>query len=421
MNISYQVTPLQYRLKYCIEHCILAIAFFLPLSLTITSLFLAGGTVLWFGKMIAARRMELRRSPFDILVILLVVFSAASIWGSPDRGFSFYNYYHLMGRYVLLYYLVINNVQSPQQVRRLVLTVLFSAGVVAAYGFYQYVHGVDMAFGWVDGDQFPDLKVRVFSTLQNPNLLAGYLVVMIAVAAGIGCNANHRGEKALFFALVLALGVCLVLTYSRGAWISVLALIIAFGVLKNRKILWLLALIPVTMVIGHELVMDRLLSIMNPTDTSSTLRLALWESTIAMITGHPWLGIGWGAYWMVYPEYDFFVLNANTKILHAHNMYLHIAAEIGLPGFLTFLGILCGHAYSAYRLAARATDRWSAGLMLGVVGAMVSIAVGGLTDYVLFSIQMSMLFWLLNSLVIVLYLAEGHRQPLNLVNKNHKM
>jgi putative inorganic carbon (HCO3(-)) transporter len=392
-------------MNYLIEHCILAVAFFLPLSLKVTSVFLAAGTMLWLGKMLVARRLGFRGTPFDLAVALLVICSAASVMVSPDRGFSYYNYYHLMGRYILIYYLVINNIQSLEQVKRLMTAMLFSAGVVAAYGFYQYIHGIDIsAFEWVDGEQFPHLKTRVFSTLENPNLLAGFLVTIMAIASGLGLVAGSVKGRLPLFGLVLALGVCLVFTYSRGAWVSVLAVIIIYGVLHSRRILWLLAVVPVLLVAGHELILERLMSILNPTDTSSTLRLALWESTIAMIMDKPLLGIGWGAYWLVYPQYDFFVLDAGTKIFHAHNMYLHIAAEIGLPGFLAFMAIMGGHAYIAYRIAAIARQRWAAGLMLGIFTALVGLAVSGFTDYIMFNVQLSMLFWLLNALIIVVYL-----------------
>jgi putative inorganic carbon (HCO3(-)) transporter len=173
--------------------------------------------------------------------------------------------------------------------------------------------------------------------------------------------------------------------------------------------------------VGHEVVLERLMSIMNPTDTSATLRIALWESTIAMITDNPFFGIGWGAYGTVYPEYDFFVQDAGTRIFHAHNMYLHIAAEIGIPGLLVFLALLGGHAQKALNLAISVSDRWSAGLMLGVLAALVGIAVGGFTDYVLFNIQMSMLFWLLNAVVVVVYCDNSISKSNKFVKKISKV
>ena len=405
MYIAYSFnSQTQYRLDYLIEHCILAVAFFLPMSLDVATLFLGAGTALWAGKMIVVKRLLLKRTPFDELIALLVILSAASIAVSPDPGFSFYNYYHLMGRYILLYYLVINNLESLQQVQRLVWSVMASALLVTFYGFYQYVHGVDIsAFQWVDGEQFPDLKVRIFSTLQNPNLLAGFLVVVMSLAVGQGLYTEKVGNKLLLFVLVAVLGICLVLTYSRGAWLSIVVVAAICGRFYNRKVLWLFLIIPVIAFFCHDAVMERVMSIFNPTDTSSTLRIALWESTIAMILDKPMFGTGWGAYWLVYPEYDFFLNNPAARIVHAHNMYLHIAAEIGIPGLLVFLAIIYGHAKKALDILNHTNNRWIAGLMLGIVAAVLGLAVNGFTDYIMFNVQMSMLFWLLIAVIIIVW------------------
>ncbi|MDT8902311.1 O-antigen ligase family protein [Anaeroselena agilis] len=405
MRTSYSCAATHYQLNYLTEHCIMAVAFFLPLSFNAASLFLALGALLWVARMATDGHLDLKPTPFDGAVALFVTLAAASILASPDRWVSFYNYYHLMGRYILLYYLVVNNFHTIDQLKRLVQAVLVSAGMVVVYGLYQYVQGVDIsAFEWVDGEQFPLLKVRIFSTLENPNLLAGFLVVMAALAAGLGLNAEDRRCKAAFAVLVVALGVCLVLTYSRGAWLSFIAVVAAYGVLYSRKTFWLLLLVPVAVLAGQDVIMERLMSIFNPTDTSATLRIALWESTLAMIADRPLFGIGWAAYPLVYPDYDFFINNPGITIFHAHNMYLHIAAEIGVPGVLAFLALMFGHARLALAMAGSATNRWVGGLMLGVLAAIIGIAVSGFTDYVLYSPQMAMLFWLLNALTVVVYL-----------------
>lgn len=52
--------------------------------------------------------------------------------------------------------------------------------LVSAIGIVQKIFGVTAEGIWVDPAQFPDLKVRVFSTLVNPNILAGYLVLVVA-------------------------------------------------------------------------------------------------------------------------------------------------------------------------------------------------------------------------------------------------
>lgn len=399
MLVVFQPAPIMDRISLLIEYCIYGIAFTLPLSLDVSSLLLTVASALWLGKMVVQRQWPLQPTPFDGAVLLFVLLSALSILGSPDRGFSYYNYYHLMGRYIAVYYLVAHNIRSLKQIKRLLSCLLFSALIVAGYGFYQYIHGVDIAqYEWVDGDQFPELKMRVFSTLQNPNLLAAFLVVMMSITTGVGLKQTDKIQQFLLFVLVVVLGYCLVLTYSRGAWISLLAICTAYGMLYNRKIMWLFLALPILIGWNYEGVMDRMVSIVNPTDTSSSVRLALWESTFAMILNKPFLGIGWGAYWLVYPEYDFF--NMTSTMYHAHNTYLHLAAEIGVPGLLIFLGIAYGHARLAWDTAAKSNNRWLSGLMLGIVTALAGLAINGFTDHVLYNIQLSMLFWLLNAIIV---------------------
>ena len=410
MKITYRTIQTQYNLDYLIEHCILAVAFFLPLSLTISSGFLGIGALLWLGKIILKRQLDFKSTPFDIGIAIFVVLSAVSIWFSPDPGFSFYNYYNLMGRYILIYYLVINNMSSTSQVKSLLWVMIASATVVTLYGFYQYLFAANVsAVEWVDGEQFPDLKLRVFSTMENPNLLAGFLVTMMAIASGMGLKSDDVKSKIVLFALVTMFGACLLLTYSRGAWLSILAVIGVYGILCNRKIFWLLILLPIAIFFGHDAVLERIMSIVNPTDTSSTLRIALWESTIAMIVDKPLFGIGWGAYWLVYPEYDFFLQNGNVKIFHAHNMYLNIAAEIGIPGLIAFLGIMYGHIRLAFTVLKDTVQGWSAGIVLGILAAMGGMIVNGLTDYVMFNIQLSMLYWLLNGVIVIVWQQNYHQ------------
>ncbi len=408
--ITYNNTRFQYYFNYIIEHCILAVAFFLPLSVHIATGFLMTGLAAWFGKMAVTRNFTIKRSPFDGLIAVFVLLAAASIFASPDRYFSFYNYYHLMGRYIAVYYLVVNHIHSIDQLKRLAWAIFASAAVVTFYGFYQYLHGVDISnLEWVDDSYFPELKIRVFSTLQNPNLLAGFLVMIMALACGFGCKAQNITGKLVFSAVFAVMAVCLALTYSRGAWVSLVCVLALCGVLFNKKMLWLLLLVPIAIWLTNGIFTERIISIFNPADTSSTLRIALWESTIMMITDRPLLGSGWGSYWLVYPQYDFFIQNAETTIFHAHNMYLNIAAEIGIPGLLFFLAIIFGHIRAGWTVLRTVEDPALAGLLLGLLLALFSLIIGGFTDFIMFNIQLSMLFWLFLAMLMVIWQQCGRK------------
>ena len=117
-----------------------------------------------------------RALPLDVPAGLFVVIGAASILIAPDRFKSFYNFYHLVGAYVLTYVLAGQIIRTPSELKTLVAALGLSAVLVLLGGFWQFAFGIDTGdMKWVDGDAFPELKKRVFSSLENPNILAGYL------------------------------------------------------------------------------------------------------------------------------------------------------------------------------------------------------------------------------------------------------
>ncbi len=195
---------------------------------------------------------------------------------------------------------------------------------------------------------------------------------------------------------------CILLTYSRGAWLAlgVMAVIFAFFWRRprRRELLFGSGLLAFLTFFSYESLVPRFRSILamfNPTDSSVALRWALWESTMAMVKEHPWLGLGWGSYRFVYPEYDFFVQNPDVIIYHGHNSLLSIAAEIGIPGMIFFAfawGTVIAKSVKMLRQDGR-PERKS--LQLGLVIALVGLAAFSLTDHVLFNIQVCAVFWFL--------------------------
>ena len=201
---------------------------------------------------------------------------------------------------------------------------------------------------------------------------------------------------------MVLLALCLAMTYARGACLTIAVVLAGYGVLKNRKILLAVVLLGAAILALDSALAERLLSVFTKMDTSSEMRLAFWESTLAMIMDHPLLGIGWGAYWMVYPEYDFYINDAAVRIVHAHNIYLNYAAEIGIAGAIAYFTWFFGTMGMALRSRNYRSSRLLNGLLLGIGLALISVALNGITDDVLFNIPSSMLLWLLCALAAVI-------------------
>ena len=423
------------RMARMMMYAVIAEAFLIPLAplAAMVALLLGCGAMLL--RLRIDRSFHLRRLPYDAPALLFVVIGLLSVAVAPDKAFSFYNFYHLVPIYALTYLLVGQTLRKTRELQRVAAAMALSAALVILYGFYQFIFGIDISsMKWVDGEAFPELSKRVFSTWENPNILAGYLDIVACIAVGL-IGVLQRGWRILAILLLAATLACLGMTYARGACLVVAVVLAGYGALRDWRILLGIVVVGAGALLVDPVLADRLLSVFTRVDTSSEMRLAFWESTIAMVMDHPFLGIGWGMYFMVYPEYDFYLQGAPVQIVHAHNMYLNYAAEIGIPGALSFLWFFFGSLVLALRVP-RKTPPWEAvlaahehawktvadvraalgrwrrrrfveGLSTGLGLAFISVALNGLTDHLLFNIPSSMLLWMLAAMTAAAYAIAG--------------
>lgn len=383
------------------------------------------------------------------LYVLLAI-SAASIYFSMDRFLSFWNWVYVVGQYAALVFVLLRYAsvvdsekcavadieknacctkQLPMQEKLLLLWQRFCClprplqligaflGVsllVSVIGLAQKIFGVTAEGIWVDPKQFPDIKVRVFSTLVNPNILAGYLVLVIAYStAFFNQTKAYKKWRLAFLGTGLLAALCLLYTYSRGNWVACAVMLLAFCVLFCRK-----AFIPIlgggaaVLVTGGTAVLHRLASIQGGYggDTSIALRMAYLKSTKWIIEEFP-LGVGWYGYRFVYPTYNFYLADKSVIMYHCHNIFLNIWAELGAHGLLAFLVVWWGiFLPAAWRLAYHGRSLWLKTMGRGYVLATVGIIVGGLTDHVYFNTQMGLCFWTLGILTIICARMNEHEQ-----------
>ena len=374
------------------------------------------------------------------LYVLLAI-SAASIYFSMDRFLSFWNWVYVVGQYAALVFVLLRYAsvvdsekcavadieqnacctkQLSMQEKLLLLWQRFGClprplqligaflGVsllVSMIGLAQKFFGVTAEGIWVDPKQFPDIKVRVFSTLVNPNILAGYLVLVIAYStAFFNQTKAYKKWRLAFLGTGLLAALCLLYTYSRGNWVACAVMLLAFCVLFCRK-----AFIPIlgggaaVLATGGTAVLHRLASIQGGYggDTSIALRMAYLKSTKWIIEEFP-MGVGWYGYRFVYPTYNFYLADKSVIMYHCHNIFLNIWAELGAHGLLAFLVVWWGiFLPAAWRLAYHGRSLWLKAMGRGYVLATVGIIVGGLTDHVYFNTQMGLLFWTLGGLTML--------------------
>lgn len=357
------------------------------------------------------------------LLYLLFAIGWISLHFSADKFLSSFNFVYVGGQYAALIFVLLRyGWQKPQPFAQaappqnlwqrfsslprpvqLITAFLTVSVLVSGIGLAQKLLGVTAEGIWVDPQEFPELKIRVYSTLVNPNILAGYLVLVIAYGAALfSVFKAKRVRLALVITSLLAAG-CLLYTYSRGNWLACTAVLFTFCLLFYHK-----AFLPVLGVgalgfaVGGHAVWHRLGSILNGQDTSMALRMAYLRSTKWIIEEYP-LGVGWYGYRFVYPTYNYYLADTSVIMYHCHNLFLNVLAELGWHGLIVFLAVWGMFLYHGWKLAFNKKGAWTTALGRGYVLASVGIAIGGLTDHVYFNTQMGLLFWLLGILTMLSY------------------
>ena len=382
---------------------VVAEAFFVALSPVVAEIALLLGFAVYLFRWKFDSGYHYRKSPVFGAILVFMLCGGASVLVSPDRGFSFYNWYNLAVVYCMTFVLVTQNVTTKGEVKYIAYALGLSAAIVVAYGFFQYTFGIDTSeMKWVDGEAFPELRKRVFSTWENPNILAAYLDIVICVLLGLLAKLEDKTTRIWLGGAIVACLACLAMTYARGAFLTIVVILAGYGILRDKRILLAVIMVIAGILLLDPVLLERMKTAFSVADTSSEMRIAMWESTVQMIMDHPVLGIGWGAYWMVYPLYDTYIVDGSVTLVHAHNIYLNYPAEIGLLGgaafFVYFFKSMSVALFNRRVLPNKAME----GLLLGLGLALVSVALNGVTDDVLFNIPSSMLLWLMCGLIFVI-------------------
>ncbi|WNV88546.1 O-antigen ligase family protein [Umezawaea sp. Da 62-37] len=220
---------------------------------------------------------------------------------------------------------------------------------------------------------------RASGPLDDPNDLAHVLVAALPLVVPIvAARRRWVSALALFAGAVLVAGAAA--TFSRGGG---LALTAAVALLLLRKVLPLRALaaagaVLAVLVLGGAVVAEQELAkaLQEKSFIASTnvdTRELRWQAAARILTEHPLLGVGPGGFRQEYAG-----MSHNAEVDEqspvAHNMYLEVAAELGLPGFLLFAGLIGTAVVAGERALRRGADRYEvvavqAGLLAVVVAS----------------------------------------------------
>jgi len=305
----------------------------------------------------------------------------------------------VVGIYILMYFVVINSIETRKQINTMIYVFVFGGLVVALYGIYQYLFGNTLATSWIDRELFEGMKTRVYSTFENPNVLAEYLLLVIPLCISV-CIASKKWSSRIVFGIIACiLLVCLAVTFSRGSYIGILVAGVVFALILNLRFIFLFiaGLVALPFVLPQSII-SRFSSITNLGDSSTQYRLSIWQSSAEIIKDYWYKPIGQSTdvFKSVYPIYA----QNGVSAEHAHNWYLQNIVETGILGFIVLIGIIYRFFQYIFNGIKKATNFADKIILIGFASGLIGYMIEGIFDNVWYNYRVILIFWIFIALAV---------------------
>lgn len=354
---------------------------------------------------------QLFKSGFWAIALLMLISCSQAVY----PGEAFLQLVHFLPFFWVWACLTVYLQQTPDpwtQIYRWALVLVLASIPLNLFGIVEYAFkltptaGLLPYFPLIDWLYLGDLEVpRAFSLFDYPNTLANYLTLIFGLNLGLLFLEGQEtplGKRSVTCRVLVGVNIlltlgCLFCSGSRNGLLVAIALILV-SLLRRRTNRWVrsLGLGSVALVIVTTLsfgVAGRNVSWAWFTDDP---RVKVWALAFDMIREQPILGQGLGNYKLLYdgeiPQY--------TYIAHAHNFWVSMAAEAGLPVMILFtlaVGLICFRGYRA--LQSLRKDASHQALLSGYCLAFFGMILFSLFDITYFEVRVNIVTWLSLSVI----------------------
>ena len=289
--------------------------------------------------------------------------------------------------YFVIFFMVLNNIHSREQLKRYFLALLITAVIVSLYAIIQIPMGerVSAPFEGKSGE---------------PNTFGGYLVLMISLLSGIFLTYTNKKVKGASLAALGLLAIPFVYTLSRSSWMAIAGMYATLLIFSNKRmvlgVLLILAVLAGQMIMPKEVQKRYEKTFMNQPleskdqvkvggvylDLSASERVNSYLKILEDIKKRPLLGYGITGYGFI------------------DGQYFRTLIETGFIGLSAFLYLLFKIFSTILRTYRNSTDELFKGISLGILVGFAAMLTHAMTANTFIIIRIMEPFWFLMAMSI---------------------
>jgi hypothetical protein len=295
--------------------------------------------------------------------------------------------------YFVVYYMVVNNLQDRAHARRLVIAAFLTAAIVSVVGMAQIPSG-DRVSAPFEGE------------VGEPNTFGGYLLLLMAIAAGVALETYRLRVRVACLSLVGLMALPFTFTLSRASYVGAVPALLALSWLTRQRramvgvVLLLVVCSPILALTLPSAVTRRVLYTFEPEQGQATVRvgrIAFDPSTSARLISFQGALEGW----LRYPSTTVFGYGV-TGFGFMDAQYARVLVETGAVGLAVFAWLVwtvLRSSASAYRTLREPEDR---GLALGFLAGTIGLLAHAIGSNTFIIVRIMEPFWFFAGIVLML-------------------
>ncbi|MGH3601724.1 MAG: O-antigen ligase family protein [Pseudonocardiaceae bacterium] len=292
---------------------------------------------------------RIRRSPIRRPLVAFMIAGLISVIGSAKPSISLYEVLRVTAVVAML--LVLERLLTDEgRIRRVLVAAFASAVIPILYAGIQAARHGGVSIGGFS---------RIQGTFDHPNPFATYLTFVIIMGVALY---KHLPSRTRFPMMLLVAGcsACLLLTYTRSAWIATIAGLLIVGLFQSPRLVGTLLVLILLVAIAVPSVSHRFSDLQGSTRVSGASanslvwRFSYWKQVASLADQTPVTGIGLK---MIEERTD--------SAKNAHNDFLRVYVETGLLGLSAYVALLVGLARTARRALKTARPGLHRGIAVG--------------------------------------------------------
>lgn len=340
-------------------------------------------------------KLRVHVRPATFCLILLTILSLGSIWWATETQNVLYGFAGMLTAFLLFLYLS-NQANSTEDLLFFLKGGALTIILTTLIGIVQYLNGplpglefLGSSSGAIMFESGIGAISRVSGFLRHPNSLAWLLIAWLPIFAAFALVSRQPRLTGLTIAAFVCGLLTLLLTSSRGGWISFLAsaVFFLFLVIKRtfrrcfsiswKQVLTLGLLGGLIVLLLFPQIKERIAS---DDYGAAYSRLPMMRVAGNVIAENPYLGVGYKNYIAIMEEYDTTPTQITAFFPYpVHNMYLHVGAELGVIG-LACLILFCVFILLDLRKCLQETSRVKIIVAAGLLASLLAQMLQGMVE-----------------------------------------